>query len=544
MAEDSGSTARGDEPAAREPTGQQSDAGAPSRKDWWALAALCIPLIMVSIDGTILNVALPSIAKALNTTNTQLVWINSGYIIMFGATILFSGNLADKYGRKWTLVVGMLVFITGSIWSGVSTTANSLIAARMLQGIGGGLIAPSTLALISNIFRPPARARAIAIWAGISGVGVALGPILGGILLSAFFWGSVFFVNIPVVGVGLVMVFFLVPNSKDADAPRIDYVGVVLSMLGLFAFFYFLIQWPNLHITNYKLLIALGLSSVLMGGFVFWELKNKNPLLEVRFFLMKSFTVGILSISIVFFALFGLLFQLTLYLQAVQGYSPLSAGFALVPFALVLLVAAPAAPRLAERVGNRWLVAAGMIILTAGMVTFIFTTTTTGYFVVFVGLVLSGAGIAFVQPPSSNAIMSSVPQTKTGMASAANAAIRQVGGSMGIALIGGVAALVYGNQLTKSGALNGLTPGNAATAKASITGALSVGGSSLIKAADAAFVKGLHAAMLMTAIIAGAGIVLALLTLPKQKSKRSLQQSRSLVVQGPTQDELNEQQGD
>ena len=542
MAEDSKSP--DGEPVSEEQAAVEGEGAPPSRKDWWALAALCIPLIMVSIDGTILNVALPSIAKALNTTNAQLVWINSGYIIMFGATILFSGNLADKYGRKWTLIIGMIIFISGSIWSGLSTTATSLIAARMVQGIGGGLIAPSTLALISNIFHPPARARAIAIWAGISGVGVALGPILGGLLLSTFFWGSVFFVNIPVVGVGLVMVFLLVPNSKDLDAPRIDYLGVVLSMLGLFAFFYFLIQWPNLHITNYKVLIALGLSIVLMGGFLLWELKNPDPLLDVRFFKMKAFTVGIFSIAIAFFALFGLLFQLTLYLQAVQGYSPLAAGFALVPFALVQLVAAPAAPRLAERVGNRWLVAAGMIILTGGMVTFIFTTTTTGYFVIFVGLVLSGAGIAFIQPPSSNAIMSSVPQTKTGVASAANAAIRQVGGSMGIALIGGVAALVYGNQMVKSGALNGLTPSNAATAKSSITGALSVGGSSLIKAADTAFVKGLHVAMLMTAIIAGAGIVLALFTLPKQKSRRSLCQSCRLVVQGPTGEETNQQSGE
>jgi len=540
MAEDKGSVVAGDA-TVKDQGGTEADTAQPTKKDWWALATLCVPLIMVSIDGTILNVALPSIAKALQTTNTQLVWINSGYIIMFGATILFAGSLADKYGRKWTLVIGMLIFITGSIWAGLSSNATSLIAARLFQGIGGGLIAPSTLALITNIFRPPARARAIAVWAGISGVGVALGPILGGLLLSAFFWGSVFFVNIPVVGLGLVMVFFLVPNSKAPDAAPIDYVGVVLSMLGLFAFFYFLVQAPELHLTNYKVLIALGFAIVLLGGFVFWELRRKNPLLEVRFFRMKAFTVGVLSIAIVFFALFGLLFQLTLYLQAVQGYSPLSAGFALVPFALVLLIAAPIAPRLADRIGNRWLVAAGMIVLTAGILTFIFTTTTTGYLVIFVGLVLSGIGIAFVQPPSSNAVMSSVPQSKTGMGSAANSAIRQVGGSMGIALIGGIAALVYGNQLVKSGALNGLSPSAAATAKASLTGALTVGGSSLIKAADQAFVKGLHAAMLMTAIIGGAGIVLALLTLPKQKSRRSLHQARSLVVQGPTQDEVEDQ---
>lgn len=518
---------------------------APSRKDWWALVALCIPLIMASIDGTILNVALPSIAKALHTTNTQLVWINSGYIIMFGATILFAGNLADKYGRKWCLLVGMVIFIAGSIWAGLSTTAVSLIAARLFQGIGGGLLAPATLSLIANIFHPPIRARAIAIWAGVSGVGVALGPILGGLLLTWFFWGSVFFVNIPVVAVGLVLVFFLVPNSRDPDAPRIDYVGVALSILGMFALFYFLIQAPDLHITNYKVLIALGLALLLLGTFVFWELRNKSPLLDVRLFTKKAFTVGVLSIAIVFFALFGLLFQLTLYLQSVLEYSPLSAGFALVPFAIVLLIAAPVAPRLAERMGNRWLVAAGMIVLAAGMLVFIFTSPTTGYFVVFVGLVLAGLGIAFVQPPSSNAVMSSVPLTQTGMGSAANSAIRQVGGSMGIALIGGIAALVYGNHLTSSGALNGLSQSAAQTAKSSINGALAVaqqmgpGGSSLTKAADSAFVKGMHVAMLMTAIIAGTGIVLALMTLPKERSDKALHQSRSLVVQGPTREKVD-----
>jgi EmrB/QacA subfamily drug resistance transporter len=513
---------------------QPEPAGAaPFRKDWWALAALCIPLIMVSIDGTILNVALPSIAKDLHTTNTQLVWINSGYIIMFGATILFSGNLADKFGRKGCLLIGMVIFIAGSIWAGLSASAVSLIGARLFQGIGGGLVAPSTLALITNIFHPPARVRAIAVWAGISGVGVALGPILGGLLLSAFFWGSVFFVNIPVVALGLIMVFLLVPNSKDENSPAIDYLGVVLSTLGLFAFFYFLIQAPTLHITNYKVRIALGLATVLLGGFVFWELHNKHPLLDVRLFTKKAFSVGVLSIAIVFFALFGMLFQLTLYLQAVQGYSPLSAGLALVPFAIVLLFAAPVAPRLAEKMGIRWLVAAGMIVLTAGLLTFLFVSTTTGYFIVFIALVLIGLGGALVQPPSSNAVMSSVPQTETGMGAAANAAIRQVGGSMGIALVGGISVLVYGNQLVKSGALQGLSSSAAATAKSSINGALAVGGSTLVKAADQAFVKGMHAGLLMTAIIGGAGIVLALLALPKQKADRSLHQPKSLVVMGP-----------
>ena len=522
-----------------------SDAAAPTRKDWWALVALCVPLIMASVDGTILNVALPSIAKVLNTTNTQLVWINSGYIIMFGATILFAGNLADKFGRKWCLMVGMLVFIGGSIWAGFSNTPSMLIAARLFQGIGGGLLTPATLSIITNIFRPPERARAIGIWAGISGVGVALGPILGGLLLSTFFWGSVFFVNIPIVAVGLVMVFLLVPNSRDPQAPPIDFLGVVLSVFGLFAFFYFLVQAPNLHLTNYKVLIALGCAAVLLGTFVFWELRREHPLLDVRLFKKKAFTVGVLSIAIAFFALFGLLFQLTLYLQAVQGYSPLSAGFALVPAAAVLFVAAPLAPRVAERMGNRWLVSARMIILAAGIITYMFTSTTTGYGIIFLGMVLSAMGIAFIQPPSSNAVMSSAPLTQTGMASAANSAIRQVGGSMGVALVGGIAALVYGNQLVASGALNGLSSSAAQTARESISGAIEVAqqigpaGSSLITAANEAFVKGFHAAMLMTAIIAGAGIVLALLTLPKQKSSRSLHQSRSLVVQGPTRESLD-----
>ena len=502
---------------------------------WWALAALCVPLVMVSIDATILNVALPSIARDLGTTDTQLIWINSAYIIMFGATILFSGNLADKYGRKLALMTGMLVFIAGSIWAGLSPGPGSLVEARILQGAGGGLIMPATLALITNIFPSGTRPRAIAIWAGISGVGVALGPILGGILLSAFFWGSVFFVNVPVVIVGLIAVHFLVPGSKDSKAPSIDYAGVVLSTLGLFCFFYFLIQEPNLHFTNWKVLTALGLSVLLIGGFILRELRCDHPLLDIRLFRNKAFSSGVLTIAIAFFALYGLLYELTLYLQSVREFSALKAGFALVPFAVVLLLAAPAAPRLAVRVGNRWLGAGGLMILTVGLLVFLMVGVESGYWVVFLGLVLVGLGISLVTPPSSNAVMSSVPPEKTGMGASANAAIRQVGGSMGIALIGGIAALVYGHRVVESGVLSGLSSSMVSAARSSINGAIEVSqrlpgsqAESLIKAADSAFVNGFHAAMVMIAIIAGASVLIALWAIPREKLDMAKYQPRSL----------------
>jgi EmrB/QacA subfamily drug resistance transporter len=479
---------------------------------------------MTSIDATILNVALPTIATALHATSAQLVWINSAYIIMFGSTILLSGNLADKYGRKGVLMLGMTVFILGSIWAGLATSPYELIAARLVQGIGGGLLTPATLSLITNIFLDPAeRARAIGMWAGVSGVGVAAGPILGGLLLTFSYWGSVFFINVPIVIVGLFVVSRYVPTSKTPNAPPVDVPGALLSLLGLFAFFFYLIEAPERGWGDPVALGLLVVGVVLLAGFVVRELNTPHPMLDVRLFKKPAFTSANVAVAIAFFALFGLLYELTLYLQTVRGFPPLKAGVALVPFAIMLLLGAPAAPRFVAQVGLRLVVVIGLLLTGLGMLTFFFVSLTTGYVLILIGLILVGLGVAITLSPTSNAVMGSVPIEQAGMGSASNNAIRQIGSSLGIAIIGGIGQTVYVSQLSASSALQGLTAAQTTTAKGSITGAQSVAqqlgaqGAALQSAANNAFVSGMHLAMLIAFAIAALGALYASRAVPAHK---------------------------
>lgn len=497
----------------------------PYPKRWWVLAAICVPLIVVSIDGTILNVALPTISNALNTTSSQLIWINSGYIIIFGSTILLGGVLGDKYGRKRFLMLGLLIFVLGSVWAGLSRDAYSLILARGFMGIGGGLIMPATLSLITNIFPDAERPRAIGVWVGMAGIGVAVGPLTGGLLLTYFFWGSVFFVNVPVVAVGLLAVFLLVPDSKASNPLPIDFKGAVLSFTGLLALFYGLIRAPDSGWTSPGVLIGFAVAAALLTSFIVLELRTPNPLLEVRFFKIRAFTAGVVPVAICFFALFGLLYVLTIYLQSVLSYSPMRAGLALTPFAVVLLLYSPLVPELAKKFSIRLVVSFGLAITGAGMIVFMFMTTSTSYLVIFAGLLLVSAGLTMAQVPSSDAIMGSIPKDQAGAGSAVNSAIRQIGSSLGVAIIGGVSHHWYADTLARSSSFQALSGSAAQSAKASLAGALdaakSMGssGAALENAAKSAFAKGLDFSMIVAAVIVLVGAVIAYRLIPGRQRK-------------------------
>lgn len=492
------------------------------------LIAISIPLIMVGIDGTILNVALPTIARDLDTSSSQLVWINSAYIIMFGSTILLSASIGDKFGRKRVLQLGMAVFIVGSMLSGLSDpigNATFLIFARAIQGLGAGAIPPSTLSLIRSTFSDEReRARAIGIWAGMSAIGLAAGPILGGLILnSTSSWGWIFYINVPIVVLGQAMIYRNVEESKDPAAAPIDAVGALLSLAGLFSLFFGLIEGPVRGWGSAPVLVAFALAAVLLVSFVRYELRQRFPELDPRLFKSAPFTSGILAIAVAFLALMGLVYELTLYLQTVRDYSPLKAGLALVPFAVALLIVAPLAPKVAERRGDRRTVMAGMAALAAGLLVFLATSTSSSYVVVLIGLILAGAGVSLVQPPASAAMMSSVSAAKAGMASGTNAAIRQIGASFGIAVMGGIGQSIFNSHLTDS-AIFGKLPAEAqSTAESSITGAVAVGeqaggppGAELIEVASDGFVKGMHWAVIVAAAFAGLGFVLASRLIPRK----------------------------
>lgn len=348
-------------------------------------------------------------------------------------------------------------------------------------------------------------------------------PLAGGALLTWFFWGSVFFVNVPVVAAGLIAIWLLVPGSKSAEVRPIDFRGAALSFPGLLALFFGLIRGPDKGWTDPAVLIGFALAALLLFAFAWLELLTTYPLLDVRFFKIPAFTSGVISIAIGFFALFGLLYVLTIYLQSVLSYSPMEAGLALVPFAIVLLVGSPLVPRLVTRAGQRAVVSVGLLVTGSGMVVFGLVTTSTGYPLILAGLLLVSAGLIMAQVPSSDAIMGSIPRDRAGEGSATNAAIRQIGSSLGIAVIGGISQLGYSNAIAGSQAFQAL-PGTAAVqAEAGLSGALAVSesmgasGDALAAAARSAFVSGLDLSMIITAVVAFAGAIIAFRYIPGRK---------------------------
>src|SRR2546422_5796606 len=312
---------------------------------WWILAVLCLSLLVIGIDSTVLNVALPTLVRSLHATNSQLQWIVDAYVLVFASLLLTTGSLSDRFGRRSALAWGLVIFGAASVASAFAGTANVLTATRALMGIGGALIMPSTLSILTNVFPPEERGRAIGIWAGVSGLGIAIGPVVGGALLGHFWWGSVFLVNVPVVLVGLIAGRLVVPNSKDPSSPMVDPIGAMLSVIGLVALVYGIIEVPSHGWGSGRILAAFAMAVVVIGAFVAWELHTDHPMLKIQFFRNPRFTAASVGIMLVFFALFGSFFFITQELQFILGYTPLQAGLRLAPVALGMAVAAPTAGR-------------------------------------------------------------------------------------------------------------------------------------------------------------------------------------------------------
>jgi EmrB/QacA subfamily drug resistance transporter len=403
---------------------------------WWILGVLCLSLLVIGLDNTILNVALPTLVRDLHASTSQLQWIVDSYTLVFAGLLLTAGSLSDRFGRRYALAVGLVIFGAGSVASAFAGSASMLILTRAVMGIGGALIMPSTLSILTNVFPPEERGRAIGIWAGVSGLGIGIGPVVGGWLLSHFWWGSVFLVNVPVVVFALIAGRLIVPNSKDPSAPRLDPAGAALSIVGLTSLVYAVIEAPSHGWTDPMILAALGVAAVVLASFVVWEMRSDHPMLNIEFFRNPRFTAASISVTLVFFALFGSLFFLTQYLQFVLGYSALEAGIRVAPIALVLIVVSPVAGRLVNRLGNKALVVAGMSVVAVGLWILSTITVASGYPHVLVSLMILGTGMALAMTPATESIMGSLPLAKAGVGSAMNDTTRQIGGALGVAILG------------------------------------------------------------------------------------------------------------
>ena len=510
---------------------------------WWALAVLCITLLIITLDNTILNVAIPALVRDLNATTSELQWIVDGYTLVFAGLLLTMGSVGDRFGRKGALMVGLAIFGTGSVLSGLAQNATQLIFTRASMGVGAALIMPATLSLLTNIFRDPReRARAIGAWAAVAGASGALGPVIGGFLLQHFSWGAVFFVNVPVIIVALVAGWFLLPSSKDTDAPRLDLFGAALSIVGLVAVLWAIIEAPAKGWGDSTVVAYLGIGVVVLIGFVVWELTSSHPMLDVRFFKNRRFSAANVAITLVFFAMYGQMFLGTQYLQTVLGYSALESGLRMLPMALLMVAVAPLAPRLVERVGTKLVVGSGMLIAAAGLAVIATVPVSDGYLHILIGFCLASTGMALTMAPATESIMGSLPPAKAGVGSAMNDTTRQMGGALGVAILGSVFAMVYRPGMAEQLAGTGLSSEQLGRAQDSIGGAIQVAAElpaqaaqSLINVAKGQFVDGMHTALMVgvVVILAAAAIVFAFLPAraqdPREKEEGPLDGLASLT---------------
>jgi EmrB/QacA subfamily drug resistance transporter len=491
------------------------------QRRWLTLSVLCLSLFVIVVDNTIVNVALPTLVRDLGTTTSQLQWVVDSYTLVFAGLLLVAGSLGDRFGRKGALNVGLVIFGVASATAAFSGGVGALIASRAVMGIGAALIMPATLSILTNVFTDVReRAVAIALWSAVAGVAVALGPVTGGFLLEHFWWGSVFIVNVPIVIVAIAAGRVLVPTSKDPATPRIDVVGAVLSVVGLTALVWSIIEAPEHGWTSGLVVAGFTTAAVVLATFGWWELRAREPMLDLRLFANPRFTAASAAITLISFALFGFIFMATQYLQFILGYSALSAGVHTLPFAGAVMMTAPVSSKLVDRFGTKRVVAFGLASFSAGMLVAAGTSMGSGYGRVVLTMVLLGGGMGLAQAPATESIMGALPRAKAGVGSAVNDTTRELGGALGVAVIGSILSSLYDGRIVDR--VGGQVPAPALdAAKDSIGSALAVAGqvggepgSAIATAAREAFVHGMTSASLVTAAIAAVGAAVALRWLP------------------------------
>jgi len=482
-------------------------------KRWWTLVVLCLSLVIVVVGNTVLNVAIPTLVRDLHASDSALQWVVDAYGLVFAGLLLTAGAIGDRFGRKGALTAGLLIFGGGSTAAAFCSTSGQLTAFRAIMGIGAALIMPSTLSILTNVFPPHERARAIAIWAGLAGAGAAVGPVAGGFLLEHFWWGSVFLVNVPLVISALVGGRLLVPNSRDPHADPLDLVGAALSMAGLGAVLYGIIEGPVQGWTAPTTIGPILSGLALLVVFGLWELRTEFPMLDLRFFRNPTFSSATAAINMVFFAMFGTFFLLTQYLQLVLGYTALEAGVRMLPMAFMMMVAAPASARFVEHFGNRKVVSTGLLIVALGLLFLAQSGVASPYWHLVLAIVTMGLGMGLSMAPSTTGIMASMPLRKAGVGSAVNDTTRELGGALGVAVLGSLLASKFTGALPSSVAA---LPGPAqSAARSSVGGALGVAatlpgaaGSALAAGAKAAFVDAMSVTLVTAAVVAVAAAVM------------------------------------
>ncbi len=478
----------------------------PSSRRWWTLCVLSLCVVVIGIDNTVLNVALPTIVRDIGATGSDLQWIVDAYTIVFACLLLTAGSLGDRYGRKYALRFGLIWFGTFSALASMASSPGMLIITRGLMGLGAAFIYPTTLSIITNTFSVPReRARAIGVWAGVAGVGIALGPVLGGVLVEHFGWPAVFLINLPVCTIAVLLGHWFVPNSSARDESPLDPLGAVLSILALLGILFAIIEAPDHGWTAPGVAGAFAVGAIFLGLFIWWERHTPRPMLDVRIFRNPRFSAASATITLTQFAMFGATFLLTQYFQFRLGYSPLKAGFMLLPVAVGLMVASPNAPVLVRRFGTTRVVVFGLCAVAIATAGYTSDALMSSFTIGFLIRLVYGLGMGITMAPVTESIMGSLPPARAGVGSAINDTTRQTGGALGVAVLGSIFAFQYHRVIGKTAGVPSAALHEARDSIGrSLQAAKQLGGGAgahLTAAAQHAFVSSMHITFGVAAVV-------------------------------------------
>ncbi len=491
------------------------------------LATLCLCAFAVNLDVTIVNVTLPSLVVDLGAGTKDLQWIVDAYTLTFAALVLAAGSLGDRFGRRGTLIVGLIVYGIGNGAAALADSTGALIATRAVMGVGAAIIFPTTLSIITNVFTERGeRARAIGLWGASTGIAIALGPIVGGALLESFSWPATFLVKIPVALVALALVVTVVPTSRDPEAPRLDFAGLLLSTATIGAVVYAIIEAPSYGWTSTETLAAFALGAVLLVVFIAWERRVAQPMLDIRIFRNMRFSAASISVTVAFFALAGFIFLITQYFQFLKGYGPLETGIRLLPVATSVAVSSVVGTQLAVRYGTKFVVGGGLATLSIAYAWVSTSDVQTSYLEIAGQMVLLGSGMGLTSAPATESIMGAVSDAKAGIGSAVNDTTRELGGTLGVAVIGSVFVSIY-QEVFSGEAVRGIPQAALEPARESIGGALiaaqtlAAGGaqdaaSTLGTVASGGFIDGLQAGCIVASAVCALGAIVCFVFLPAQ----------------------------
>jgi EmrB/QacA subfamily drug resistance transporter len=503
---------------------------------WRILGVLVVALLVTSIDHTIINVALPQLVEGLKASAADLQWVVAGYTIVFAGLLLTAGSVGDRFGRKHALAAGLATFMAGSIASAMATSTTALIVGRGVMGVGGALIMPTTLSILVNVFGDPReRAKAIAVWTAASGLGIALGPIAGGLLMRSFSWSSVFWINVPLLVVALLGTLHIVPDSRNPEATKLDPVGALLSIAAIGSLVYVIITAPAHGWTSPRTLVGFAAGMAIAAIFVGWELRRDEPMLDMRLFANRTFSASSVALAMLFFAMAGTVFLQAIYLQVILDYTPLVAGLALVPAAFGMLFGTGVGAHMNAKLGGRVAVATGTFVAAAGVAVQAGFIDGTSYLPTGVGLLLFGLGAGIAMPAATDLIMATLPPARAGVGSAVNDTVRELGGALGVAVIGSVAATSYASSMQRelarfpriSEPVRHLLTDNVGSALHT-GGQLGPNGTLIATAARNAFVNSMTASLWVAVGMAVSATVLAVIYLPRHEK-----QGHAIATHGP-----------